>query len=63
MVADESHRDASIITFLATASGMNFLGMSSVFWGLVIACLAYIILYKSWSIEKNSLRGQNERRI
>jgi benzoate membrane transport protein len=28
---DESQRDSALITFLATASGMHFLGLSSVF--------------------------------
>jgi benzoate membrane transport protein len=54
MVADESHRDASVITFLATASGMHFLGMGSAFWGLGIGCLAYFILHKNWSRGKKS---------
>lgn len=54
MVADESHRDASVITFLATASGMHFLGMGSAFWGLGIGCLAYFILHKNWSRDKKS---------
>ena len=54
MVADEDHRDASMITFLATASGMNFLGMGSAFWGLVIGGLAYFMLHKSWSRGKKS---------
>lgn len=54
MVADESHRDASVITFLATASGMHFLDMGSAFWGLVIGCLAYFMLHKNWSRVKKS---------
>ena len=33
---DEGQRDAALITFLATASGMHFLGLSSVFWGICI---------------------------
>jgi benzoate membrane transport protein len=57
MVADESHRDASVITFLATASGMHFLGMGSAFWGLIIGCLAYFMLHKSWSRDKKTSRG------
>ncbi len=31
---DDSQRDAALITFLATVSGMHFLGFSSVFWGI-----------------------------
>ena len=43
---DEGQRDASLITFLATASGMHFLGLSSVFWGICIGVLAHLILTK-----------------
>lgn len=44
------HREASIITFLATASGMSFFGLGSAFWGVVIGCAAYLVLHKTgWS--------------
>jgi len=41
---DESERDAALITFLASVSGMHFLGLSSVFWGICIGMLAHFIL-------------------
>lgn len=40
----ESQRDSALITFLATASGMSLLGMSSVFWGICIGLLAHAVL-------------------
>ena len=40
----ESQRDAALITFLATASGMHFLGLSSVFWGICIGLVAHFLL-------------------
>lgn len=43
---DDEQRDAALITFLATASGMSFLGLSSVFWGIVIGMVAHYILTK-----------------
>lgn len=43
---NESQRDAALITFLATASGMHFLGLSSVFWGICIGIIAHLILTK-----------------
>ena len=43
---DESQRDSALITFLATASGMHFLGLSCVFWGIVIGLTAHLILTK-----------------
>ncbi|PJG44412.1 benzoate transporter [Acinetobacter tandoii] len=43
---NEAQRDAALITFLATASGMHFLGLSSVFWGICIGLLAHFFLTK-----------------
>lgn len=43
---DDAHRDAALITFLATASGLHFLGLSSVFWGICLGLLAHVILTK-----------------
>ncbi|MDO7383648.1 benzoate/H(+) symporter BenE [Acinetobacter baumannii] len=41
---NDGQRDAALITFLASASGMHFLGLSSVFWGICIGVIAYFIL-------------------
>lgn len=41
---NDSQRDAALITFLATASGMHFLGLSSVFWGICIGVIAHFML-------------------
>ncbi|MFW6767044.1 benzoate/H(+) symporter BenE [Acinetobacter pittii] len=41
---NDNQRDAVLITFLATASGMHFLGLSSVFWGICIGVIAHFIL-------------------
>lgn len=41
-----AQRDAALITFLATASGMHFLGLSSVFWGICIGVIAHLVLSK-----------------
>lgn len=43
-VADEQHREASVITFIATASGMGFLGLGAAFWGIVFGMLAHWVL-------------------
>ena len=43
---DDGQRDLALITFLATASGMHFLGLSSVFWGILIGMVAHYILTK-----------------
>ena len=43
-VTEESNREAAIITFLITASGVSMLGIGSAFWGLVGGVLAMMIL-------------------
>lgn len=35
-LADERERDAALVTFLATASGMSLFGIGSAFWGLLL---------------------------
>ncbi len=45
-IKEESHRDSALITFIATVSGMSFLGLSSVFWGICIGLIAHVILTK-----------------
>jgi len=54
-VNEEEHREASMLTFLATASGMSFFGLGSAFWGVVIGALAYLILHKTGWMPKNLL--------
>jgi benzoate membrane transport protein len=51
IVQDDKHRDASVVTFLVTASGMSFLTLGAAFWGLVIGGFAYLVLHKPWQRE------------
>ncbi|MEQ6890224.1 benzoate/H(+) symporter BenE family transporter [Halomonas sp. CS7] len=44
--AHHDHLEASVITFIATASGMSLLGLGSAFWGVVIGALAYALLHR-----------------
>lgn len=43
-VASAPERDAAVLTFLATASGMTFLGLGSAFWGILIGVIAHRLL-------------------
>jgi benzoate membrane transport protein len=43
-LAETRERDAGLFTFLVTASGVSFLGMSSAFWGLALGLLAHMII-------------------
>ncbi|MBB1599878.1 benzoate/H(+) symporter BenE family transporter [Variovorax sp. UMC13] len=42
-VRDESHREAALITFLVTLSGVTIAGIGSAFWGVVAGALALAI--------------------
>ena len=43
-VTDEKNREAAIITFLVTGSGVSILGIGSAFWGLAAGVLAMAVL-------------------
>ncbi|MGN6829618.1 benzoate/H(+) symporter BenE family transporter [Paucibacter sp. M5-1] len=40
---DEKHRDAAILTFLVTLSGVSLLGIGSAFWGVVAGSAALLV--------------------
>lgn len=48
--AHKDHLEASVITFIATASGISFLGLGSAFWGVVFGAIAYNVLHRRFSI-------------
>lgn len=41
---NEAERDAAIVTFLVTASGLTVFGVGSAFWGLVVGGICYSML-------------------
>lgn len=41
---NENHRDAAVVTFLMTASGVTLAGIGSAFWGLVVGGASYALL-------------------
>ncbi|WP_318387765.1 benzoate/H(+) symporter BenE family transporter [Enterobacter sp.] len=43
-LVNERERDAAIVTFLVTASGVTLLGVGSAFWGLVAGGICYAVL-------------------
>lgn len=40
----ERERDAAVVTFLVTASGVELAGIGSAFWGLVLGGISYVLL-------------------
>jgi benzoate membrane transport protein len=53
MLATKDERDAAILTFLATASGLALFGLGSAFWGLVVGFVA-LAAKKLWAIRSPS---------
>lgn len=43
-VKEEKDREAALVTFLATASGVTLFGIGSAFWGLVLGVTAHLVL-------------------
>ena len=42
-LADETGREAALVTFISTASGLSFLGIGSAFWGLVFGIAVHAL--------------------
>ncbi len=43
----EAERDAAIVTFLMTASGVTLMGIGSAFWGLVLGGVCYSLFSRA----------------
>ncbi|MCG7598210.1 benzoate/H(+) symporter BenE family transporter [Halomonas sp. McH1-25] len=46
-VREDTHREAALITFLVTASGISLLGIGSAFWGLLAGLAALVVWRRS----------------
>lgn len=46
-LASDKYRDAALITFLVTASGITFLGIASAFWGIILGLIAQAMQKRS----------------
>lgn len=51
-MAEPKTREAALITFLASAANISFLGIGGAFWGLVIGLLAYTVLNGRFSLRE-----------
>ena len=45
---EERHREAALVTFLVTASGVSLLGIAAAFWGMVAGAGTLLIQQASW---------------
>ena len=46
-LVNERERDAAMVTFLVTASGLTLLGIGSAFWGLAAGAVCYAALCRA----------------
>ena len=43
-MSDDTQKEAALVTFLVTASGIAFLGLGAAFWGLLVGLLTHFVL-------------------
>ncbi|MCY1411846.1 Inner membrane protein YdcO [compost metagenome] len=53
-MAVPNDREAALVTFLTTASGMSLFGLSAPFWGLIFGMAAHLLL----SVRRPNLANQ-----
>ncbi|TKR55213.1 benzoate/H(+) symporter BenE family transporter [Allopusillimonas ginsengisoli] len=46
-LGDEHGREAALVTFVCTASGMSLLGIGSAFWGLVFGMMVHLMMRRA----------------
>jgi benzoate membrane transport protein len=61
-MAAPDDREAALITFLVTASGMSFLGLSAAFWGLIFGIAAHLLL-SARRTERRQIEPVGEREV
>lgn len=49
---EDSTRDAALITFLVTVSGVSFAGIASAFWGILFGIICLLISKLQWRVGK-----------
>ena len=45
-LSEAKERDAAVITFLVTASGLSLFGLNSAFWGLTLGMVTAALNYR-----------------
>ena len=61
---EERHREAALITFLVTASGVSLLGIGSAFWGMLAGALSMSLLHaRPALLTAWHLRGQRAAKL
>ncbi len=59
---DEAEREAALVTFLITASGLTMLGIGAAFWGLVAGVVVRVVLRpRRWARRRGRTRRRRRR--
>lgn len=58
-MADAGDRDAALMTFIVSASGMSLFGLGAAFWGLLFGVATHILL--RWKVRGFAVRGKIDR--
>ncbi|MEU5911101.1 benzoate/H(+) symporter BenE family transporter [Micromonospora sp. NPDC047527] len=53
-VAEPATREAAVVTFVVTASGVTLIGVGGAFWGLVAGCLMLLLFHRRRPAEPTS---------
>lgn len=56
-LADENGREAALVTFMGTASGLSFLGIGSAFWGLILGIAVHLLAVRQSRATNTSAAG------
>ena len=51
--AQIEEREAALFTFLCSASGIQFFGIGSAFWGLVVGIIVFVLKFKAQKLIKS----------
>ena len=60
-MADPAHREAALITFLASAANISLFGIGGAFWGLVIGLVAHMVLNGRLPLRQSAGLAVSER--
>ncbi|MCY1457196.1 benzoate transporter [compost metagenome] len=59
-MAVPNDREAALVTFLTTASGMSLFGLSAAFWGLIFGMAAHLVVNARRTSLASQARGAGE---
>lgn len=59
-LGNDSQKEAALITFLVTASGLSLFGVASAFWGVVIGLIVLTLSRKTQAVSMPKTKGEKQ---